>query len=198
MADDVVFGELLVREKLITRQQLEKAVDFQESLGGELRDVIVKLGFVKENVLSSVVAEQEHVRPVDVEELEVDDELMNKVPRDRIEQYQVLILKDDDGDGSKLSVAMSDPNNVQAIEEIQFLTSRQIEPKVAPKSAIRKAINQYFQRLDGLAPKEEPKDVSKAVKEAPMEALVRAAVLALVEKGVLDGDELLGKLQKLQ
>ncbi len=199
MADDDALGELLVRENLISSQQLKKAIDFQESLGGDLRDVIVKLGFVKESVLSTVVATQQHVKAVEIHDSDIDDDLMKKIPVERVEQYQILILK---GAGPNLPVAMADPNDVAAIEEVQFLTSRVVEPKVAPKSAIRKAINRYVQRQAGLESDDfiesTEDDLIGALRNASVEVLVRACLLTLVDKGVVSSDEVIGRLKKVE
>jgi hypothetical protein len=145
MEDEGRLGHALLQEGLISEAQLAKALDFQRATGGDLKDILVKLGFVRDIVLTDYIARQQHMHAVDPEAMEVDDELMSKIPRDVIERHQILALKS--GAGTVL-LALSDPNDFQAIDEIQFLTSRPVESALAPRASIRKVINLYYQRLE--------------------------------------------------
>ena len=78
MDEDAKLGDILIRENLITESQLKTALDFQKSLGGGLKDIRIKLGFVKDSVLSSLIAEQQHMHTIDISDKEVDAELMER------------------------------------------------------------------------------------------------------------------------
>jgi type IV pilus assembly protein PilB len=196
MADDSGLAELLVREKLITAEQLKKALSFQESLGGDLRDIIVKLGFVKAGVVSSLVAVQQNVQSIEIDEAEVDDALMAKIPAERLEQHQFVLLR---STGQDLTMAMADTNNIQAIEEVQFLTNRVVEPRLAPKGSIRSAINRFQQRQSGVSTSSDGSDNDLAVilKRTPTDTLVRAGLLTMMKKGLFSHEDLLRSIEQL-
>lgn len=134
-------GELLVQENLMTADQLRTALDFQTTLGGDLRSIVVKLGYVKDSVVAGLVAQEEHVEAAsnEITAAVIDFDALKTLPKDVLEKHQVIPLR---SEGSHLVLAMSDPNDLRAIEEIQFLANRTVEPAVATKQAIRKAINQ--------------------------------------------------------
>ena len=196
MADDSGLAELLVREKLITTEQLKKALSFQESLGGDLRDIIVKLGFVKAGVVSSLVAVQQNVQSVEIDDAEVDDELMAKIPADRLEQHQFVLLR---SAGQDLTMATAYPNDIQAIEEVQFLTNRVVEPRLAPKGSIRSAINRFQQRLSGVSVSSDGSDQAlvAVLNGTPTDVLVRAGLLAMTKKGLISHEDLVSSIQQL-
>lgn len=141
MSSDAGLGELLVRENLMTPAQLKTALEFQKSLGGDLRSIVIKLGYVKDSVIAGVVAQEEHVATSSEITPEVLDYVaLREIPRAVLEKHQVVPLRGEDG--SSLVLAMADPNDLRAIEEIQFLVNRAVEPAVATKAAIRKTLNQ--------------------------------------------------------
>lgn len=196
---DSALGELLVRESLMTPAQLKTALEFQKSLGGDLRNIVVKLGYVKDSVLAGLVAQEENVSSSSEITAEVIDfEAVRTIPRAVLEKHQVVPLK---GDGSALVLAMADPNDLRAIEEVQFLVNKPVEPAVATKAAIRKTLNQLpdlLKQLEAKAPKSaiSPEKL-KALASVPFEKLVRAYVMCQIEKGQLTADELLARAGKL-
>jgi type IV pilus assembly protein PilB len=205
---DAALGEVLVRENLMTSAQLKTALEFQKSLGGDLRTIVVKLGYVKDTVLADLVAAEEHVS-ASAAELTIDVldfDTIRAVPRAVLEKHQVVPLRSDDG--GSIVLAMADPNDLRAIEEIQFLVNRPVEPAVAAKAAIRKALNQLpelvkqfeqKQQQDRPAPRSGPMPVDrlKAVKDLPLEKLLRAFIVLQVERGQLSIDDLLARAAKL-
>lgn len=203
MSSDAALGELLVRENLMTPAQLKTALEFQKSLGGDLRSIVIKLGYVKDSVIAGVVAQEENVSASSEITPEVlDYEALRTIPRAVLEKHQVVPLVGEDG--SSLVLAMADPNDLRAIEEVQFLVNRAVEPAVATKAAIRKTLNQ----LNDLVKQHEakaaqprvgalPSDKLKALKDIPFEKLVRAYVLLQVERGQLPIDDLLARASKL-
>ncbi|MCO5169515.1 MAG: hypothetical protein M9894_24510 [Planctomycetes bacterium] len=196
---DSALGELLVRENLMTPAQLKTALEFQKSLGGDLRNIVVKLGYVKDSILAGLVAQEENVSASSEITAEVIDfEAVKVIPRAVLEKHQVVPLR---GDGSAVVLAMSDPNDLRAVEEIQFLVNKPVEPAVATKAAIRKTLNQ----LNELVKQQEAKapraaispDKLKALAGLPLEKLMRAYVICQIEKGQLTADELLARASKL-
>ncbi len=196
---DSALGELLVRESLMTPAQLKTALEFQKSLGGDLRNIVVKLGYVKDSVLAGLVAQEENVSSSSEITAEVIDfEAVRTIPRAVLEKHQVVPLK---GDGSALVLAMADPNDLRAVEEVQFLVNKPVEPAVATKAAIRKTLNQLpdlLKQLEARTPKSaiSPEKL-KALANVPFEKLVRAYVMCQIEKGQLTADELLARAGKL-
>lgn len=197
---DSALGDLLVRENLMTPAQLKTALEFQKSLGGDLRNIVVKLGYVKDNVLAGLVAQEENVSASsDITPEVIDFEAVKLIPRAVLEKHQVVPLK---GDGTSLVLAMADPNDLRAVEEIQFLVNKPVEPAVATKAAIRKTLNQLSELVKAQeaakAPKSAiPADRLKALASLSLEKLMRAYVLTQIEKGVLTADELLARAGKL-
>ena len=200
-ATDTALGEMLVRENLMTAAQLKTALEFQKSLGGDLRNIVVKLGYVKDQVLAGLVAQGENVASSsDITPDVIDFDAVRAIPRATLEKHQVVPLK---SDGSALVLAMADPNNLRAVEEIQFLVNKPVEPAVATIAAIRKTLNQLNDLLKQHEAKAPPKaapiaaNSAKALRELSLEKLLRAYVLTQIEKGHLTADELLAKASKL-
>lgn len=197
---DSALGELLVRENLMTPAQLKTALEFQKSLGGDLRNIVVKLGYVKDSVLAGLVAQEENVSASsEITADVIDFDAVRTIPRAVLEKHQVVPLK---GDGTALVLAMADPNDLRAVEEIQFLVNKPVEPAVAPKAAIRKTLNQLTDLLKQQEAKSSPKTVIppeklKAIAGLPFEKLMRAYVICQIEKGQLTADELLARASKL-
>lgn len=200
MEDDLALGQSLQKEGLITDVQLKQAVEFQRATGGDLKDILVKLGAIRDHVLTDYIARQEHMHSVDPEAMEIDEELMSKIPKDVIEKHQILPLRSDTG---TVLLALSDPNDFQAIDEIQFLTSRPVESALAPRASIRKVINLYYQRKakGGEAPGAAAPagaDITRAVQALPLETLVRALALTLIDSGKIPADKLLARAASLE
>ena len=205
MTTDAQLGELLVRESLMSPAQLKTAVDFQKSLGGDLRNIVVKLGYVKDSVLAGLVAEEEGVEAsAEITEEVIDFDALKTLPREVLDKHQVVPLVS--GEPNTLVLAMADPNDLRAIEEIQFLVNRSVEPAVTTKAAIRKALNQ----LHDLVKKHEaksggkrskrpslPGDQLKAIRDTPIDKLMRAYLVLQIEKGDLSAEDLLSRANKL-
>jgi type IV pilus assembly protein PilB len=206
-------GELLVRQNLLTAEQLQTAIGLQRELGGDLRSMVVKLGYVRDADLVQALAQEQHVgTSSEITEDVIDFAFVERLPRDLLERHQVVPLK---SDGSSLVLAMTDPNDLAAIEEIQFRAGVQIEPAVATKASIRAALNnldELAQRhaakqledddtpVVELAPAPAPaagEDAHQALRRLPIEKLLRAYIQLQIEKGNLSASELLTRAQDL-
>jgi type IV pilus assembly protein PilB len=134
-------GDLLVAGGILTPKQLEEGLNYQRTKGGRLGICLIKLGFLTEDILHSVLTRQFGVSLVDLPTCEVDREVVKLLPRDYVVRYLVMPVR---RNGSVLSVAMSDPNNVLVMDDLRFRTGCKIEPLLARESQIQEAIDKYY------------------------------------------------------
>ena len=134
-------GELLVRNKLISEGQLVKALEDQKVQGGRLGASLIKLGFLKEEELSAFLSRQYGVPSINLQEFEIDPAVIRLVPAEVAQKYQIIPIN---RAGSTLIVAMSDPSNIFAIDDIKFMTGYNVEVVVAPDASIKLAIDKYY------------------------------------------------------
>src|SRR6266480_3780939 len=138
-------GEILLREGLITQDQLKKALLEQKNTGMRLGYTLVKLGFVEETEISKMLARQYSMPAVDLSRIEVDPKIIKLLPPDVAVKHTVLPLQ---REGRTLTVAIADPNNVTAIEDIKFITRCDVFPVIAGEYTLRNAIERYYQQSD--------------------------------------------------
>ncbi len=138
-------GDILVREGLITQEQLRKALQEQKSSGMRLGYTLVKLGFIEETEVTKMLARQYRMPAVDLSRFEVDPKILKLLPPDIATKHVVLPLK---REGRTLTVAIADPNNVAAIEDIKFITRCDVFPVIAGEYTLRNAIDRYYQQSD--------------------------------------------------
>src|SRR6059036_343389 len=138
-------GELLLREGLITLDQLKKGLLEQKNTGMRLGYTLVKLGFIEETEISKMLARQYRMPAVDLSRFEVDPKIIKLMPPDIAVKHTVLPLK---REGRTLTVAIADPNNVTAIEDIKFVTRCDVFPVIAGEYTLRNAIERYYQQSD--------------------------------------------------
>jgi type IV pilus assembly protein PilB len=134
-------GEILVRENLLTPQQLREALDYQREHGGRLGFNLVKLGLVSDEMVTAVLSRQYGVPSVNLDLFDVDPSVIRLIPRDVAEKYSVLPLS---RVGATLTLAMVDPTNVFAMDDIKFMTGLNIEPVVVSEAGVQEAIDQYY------------------------------------------------------
>ncbi|HEV2706493.1 MAG TPA: type IV-A pilus assembly ATPase PilB [Pyrinomonadaceae bacterium] len=134
-------GEILVRENLLTPQQLREALDFQRENGGRLGFNLVKLGLVSDDMITAVLSRQYGVPSVNLELFDIDDTVIRLIPREVAEKYSVLPLS---RVGATLTLAMVDPTNVFAMDDIKFMTGLNIEPVVVSEASVQDAISKYY------------------------------------------------------
>jgi type IV pilus assembly protein PilB len=138
-------GDILVREGLISQEQLKKALTEQKSSGMRLGYTLVKLGFIEETEVTKMLARQYRMPAVDLSRFEVDAKIIKLLPPDIATKHTVLPLK---REGRTLTVAIADPNNVAAIEDIKFITRCDVFPVIAGEYTLRNAIDRYYQQSD--------------------------------------------------
>jgi type IV pilus assembly protein PilB len=138
-------GDILVRDGLITADQLKRALAEQRNSGMRLGYTLVKLGFVEETEITKMLARQYRMPAVDLSRFEVDQKILKLISADIAAKYAVLPLK---REGRTLTIAIADPNNVAAIEDIKFITRCDIFPVIAGEYTLRNAIDKYYQQSD--------------------------------------------------
>jgi type IV pilus assembly protein PilB len=134
-------GDLLVAERLITEDQLKQALSEQKGKTEKLGAILARLGFITEEQLIGFLSRQYGIPSIMLNNIDVDAETLRLVPAPIARKYEVLPVK---RIGGTLTLAMADPTNVFALDDVAFMTSLQILPVVAPQAAIRAAIEKAY------------------------------------------------------
>jgi type IV pilus assembly protein PilB len=142
----VRIGELLLKEKRITPEQLQEALNHQRQNGGKLGYNLIQLGFVKDDEITSLLSKQYGVPSIALGQFEIDPAVVKLVPADTAQKYQIVPLS---RAGATLTIAMTDPTNVFAMDDIKFMTGYNVEPVVASETAVVEAITKYYGKAVG-------------------------------------------------
>src|ERR1700704_2833614 len=145
----VRIGELLLKEKLITTEQLQQALTAQKSGGGKLGYNLVKMGFVKDEQITSLLSKQYGVPAINLASFKIDLTIIKLVPTETARKYQIIPLS---RSGSTLTIAMTDPTNVFHMDDIKCMTGYTVAPVVASEVAITDAVEKYYPSGKGGAP----------------------------------------------
>ena len=137
----VRIGELLLKEKRITAEQLQQALNHQKANGGKLGFNLVKMGFVKDEDITALLSKQYGVPSINLTQFEIDPAVIKLIPVDTAQKYQIVPLS---RAGATLTIAMTDPTNVFAMDDIKFMTGYNVEPVVASETAVVDAIQKYY------------------------------------------------------
>ena len=188
----VRIGELLLKEKRITPEQLQEALGYQRQNGGKLGANLVKLGFVKDEEITSLLSKQYGVPSISLNQFEIDPAVIKLVPAETAHKYQIIPLS---RVGATLTIAMTDPTNVFALDDLKFMTGYNVEPVVAWEAAVVEAIQKYY-GAPGVGPKG---GSAKAIETAPSESALDVAARAMSEMPQLDGGdvEVLDELEEI-
>lgn len=196
-------GELLVREKLISLQQLRQAQDEQKKSGHNLGYALAKLGYVNDEEITNFLSNQYRLPAVNLDEYEIDQDVIKIVSREVCEKHGIVPVS---RSGSSLIVAMSDPTNLHAIDDIKFLSGYNVEPVVASEAAIEQAIERYYNAgpsyeevLEDFDLEDDDIDfdtesdagvsaleLERESEDAPVVRLVNVLLLNAIKKGVSD------------
>ncbi len=199
-------GDLLVREKVITPEQLERALKAQRESGNHTRlgSTLVQLGYISDEEVTNFLSRQYGVPAINLQYFEIDPTVIKLVPEETAKRYQILPLS---RVGAALTIAMADPTNVFAIDDIKFMTGFNIEPVVASEPAIAEAIEKAYgssapdENVDELlaamgddadvelqADQEEIDlgELEKSADEAPVVKLVNIIMSDAVKRGASD------------
>jgi type IV pilus assembly protein PilB len=137
----VRIGELLLKEKRITPEQLQQALNHQKTNGGKLGHNLVALGLVKDEEITALLSRQYGVPSINLTQFEIDPSVIKLIPADTAQKYQIVPLS---RAGATLTIAMTDPTNVFAMDDIKFMTGYNVEPVVASEVAVVDAIQKYY------------------------------------------------------
>jgi type IV pilus assembly protein PilB len=194
-------GELLVRENLVSLQQLQRAQEEQRKTGGRIGSLLVRQGAIAEADLTNFLSKQYGVPPISLKDFEIDPEVIKLVPKQTAEKHQVIPVN---RAGSSLIIAMSDPSNIFALDDIKFSTGYSVEVVVASEQSIKEAIDRYYSdkgpSYDDLIQGMDDTDVTvidegddtdlldleKSAAEAPVVTLVNLILLDAIKKGASD------------
>jgi type IV pilus assembly protein PilB len=134
-------GEILVRENLITSQQLRETLEYQRAHGGRLGSNLVRLGYVSDDVVTAVLSRQYGVPSINLDLFQIEPEVIKLISEDVAQKYAVLPISKV---GATLTLAMADPTNVFAMDDIKFMTGLNIEPVIASETSIQLSIAKYY------------------------------------------------------
>ena len=199
-------GEILVKEKLISPDQLKQALVFQQKNGGRLGTVLIKMGMITDDAITEVLSRQYGVPSINLKYYEVDPTVIKLIPQDTAIRYQIVPLS---RVGATLTIAMTDPTNVFAMDDVKFMTGFNVEPVVASEASVTEAIGKFYGSVqsdeelnkvmkdlgaeDGgdleLAAEEQEMDLAaleKAAEEAPIIKLVNLVLTDAVKRGASD------------
>ncbi len=200
MAGSGRLGELLLREQLITPLQLQQAIEEQRSAGGRLGYQLTKMGFIEENELTAFLSKQYGVPSIDLGEFDIELEIIKLIPKEVVLKHQIIPVN---RTGATLIVAMADPSNIFAIDDIKFLTGYNVEVVVASEQAIEGAVEKYYtsnvtfddvmldfddEEVDVVDADEDINelDLEKSAGDAPVIKLVNLILLDAIRKGASD------------
>jgi type IV pilus assembly protein PilB len=164
----VRIGELLLKEKRITPEQLQDALNYQRQHGGKLGFSLIKLGFVKDEEITALLSKQYGVPSIALAQFEIDPAVVKLIPSETAQKYQIVPLS---RAGATLTIAMTDPTNVFAMDDIKFMTGYNVEPVVASEIAVIEAIQKYYEKTIAPAGNGGPSALevaSKALEEMPL------------------------------
>ena len=194
-------GDLLLREGLVTQDQLNKALAEQRHNGTRVGYNLVKLGFVKETDLTRMLARQHKMPAVDLTKFQVDPRIAKLIPGELALKHNVLPLK---RDGRTLTVAMSDPATMSVLDDIKFITRLDIFPVIAGEFTLRNAIEKFYEsgeaQMQSLLSEIPDDDIeilesendntadngAALIDEAPVVKLINAIMTDALKKGASD------------
>ncbi|MBM4337255.1 MAG: type IV-A pilus assembly ATPase PilB [Deltaproteobacteria bacterium] len=193
-------GELLVQKNLLSQEQLKRAKEEARTSGTRVGYQITKLGFVAETAVADAVSGQYGVPTIELNDFEVDPEVIALIPEDVANKHLILPVN---RAGSTLIIAMSDPSNIFAIDDVKFLTGYNVEVVVAAEASVRRAIERYYdaaQNLEEVMAGFDDEDfeivggedgtnleeLEKAVEDAPVVKLANVILTDAIKKNASD------------
>ncbi len=173
----VRIGELLLKEKRITPAQLQEALNHQKANGGKVGVNLVRLGFVTDEEITELLSRQYGVPSINLSQFDIDAAVIKLIPPETVQKYQIIPLS---RSGATLTIAITDPTNVFAMDDIKFMTGYNVEPVVASETAVLEAIQRYYSNGGSRNGKKE------AATPAAQANLNSAATMELVSKALED------------
>jgi len=163
----VRLGELLTKASLITNDQLKDALKLQKETGGKLGETLIKLGFVAEEDITECLSQQFGVPSINLAHFEIDSSVIKLISSEVARKYNILPVNKT---GATVTIAMADPTNVFAMDDIKFMTGYNVEPVVASELGIKAAIDKYYGTTSSLELKKVMEDLQQS-ENADLEVL---------------------------
>lgn len=195
-------GQLLLNNKIISDTQLNQAIELQKKEGGRVGSNLIKLGYLTEESLVEFLSKQYGVPAIALSTQDIESSIIKFIPYEVANKYQIFPISKN---GASLKLAMTDPSNVFAIDDVKFMTGYDVQPLVASESAIKEAIAKYYEQsdlqgaikgidldndnLDLIQDKDEDvdmNDLKSAVDEAPVVKLVNLILSEAITRGASD------------
>lgn len=197
-------GEMLLAAKLITEDQLKKALEVQQKERGNLGSNLIRLGYINEEKLTSFLSKQYGIPAINLLDYEIDPSVIKLIPSEVVRKYQIIpVMKT----GAIVTIAMADPSNVFAVDDIRFMIGYNVETVIATESSLKIAINKYYNQTDAVQTvidsfnkdvfkisveeeeEEEQVDIGelrKDIEKAPVVKLVNFILTDAISKGASD------------
>lgn len=185
-------GDILIEKGLITEEVLKRALATQEKTGEKLGEILLKMGLIKEEDLYFALSEIYNVPYINLEEIAIDSEIVRLIPEHISRRYKIIPIK---LNGDKIVLAMSNPVNIYALDDVRIITGREVEPVLASERQINQALDKIYTIQKGLeetllniAPGEEETETPVEVleDEAPVVRLVNLTITQAVQEGASD------------
>src|SRR5918996_1506724 len=192
----VRIGELLLKEKRISAEQLQEALNYQRQNGGKLGANLVKLGYVKDEEITALLSKQYGVPSIALSQFEIDPAVIKLVPAETARKYQIVPLS---RAGATLTIAMTDPTNVFAMDDIKFMTGYNVEPVVASETAVVDAIEKYYGKSASTAKPDRGGQTSTGTQAQSGESALELAARTLDDMDVTGDDnvEVIDELEEI-
>jgi len=152
-------GDLLKREKLLTDEQLRSALDFQKKNGVPMGSALTAMGFISESEMAQALSRQLGYPYVDLDQFEVYPDVIKLIPREIAQKYMIMPIH---RIRSFLTLAMVDPTDLAALEDVKFRTGLSIQPVITSESSIKNALNKYYGSSYALRLKKQLEEVELA------------------------------------
>ncbi len=178
---NVRIGQILLDSGMISNKQLEKALNQQNEGGARLGYYLVSNNAISENDLNKFLARQQNIESANLDEIDIDENIIRLISGDIAQRYEVIPIEIV---GRKLIVAMTDPHNLFAIDDLRFSLGMDIEPHITASSMIRRALAKYYENTDAL--------VSVDDNRARVGSTVQTSITDIDEEKIEDVDLLVG------
>jgi len=185
----VRIGELLLKEKRITAEQLQDALTYQRQNGGKLGANLVKLGYIQDDEITALLSKQYGVPSISLGQFEIDAAVIKLVPAETARKYQIVPLS---RAGATLTIAMTDPTNVFAMDDVKFMTGYNVEPVVASETGVAESIEKYY----GMAPT--TATASRGVSTATIQTVSTESALEMATKALEEMPSDIGDVEVME
>ena len=185
-------GDLLVEAGAITEEELQEALAYQKEHGGRIGSVILEMGFISQELLITVLTTQMGIDYVEVRACKLDEDILKLVPENLVNKYKAIPIGYDENNPNVLRVAMVDPMDINAIDDIGIATNTQVEPLLAMEDDIMETIGKYYGNAQAMEAAEqyrkemESEGLTTAEEEALNEDIENSPVVLLV-KQIIEG-----------